>query len=962
MKHRKRLLSLLLCVCLLLSATTGLSYSAFAEEPSPSDFSFFYDVIDGEKKFIVVFGMEGPVTGGVLEIPPKINGYTVKEIGWNAFRDRPGLRELILPDTVAYIGGSAFENCQNLKTVKLSNGLEVIDNGAFAGCASLEAIELPETLFRLEDRTFEGCASLKTAKLPAGLEIIQNSVFAWCEALEEIELPERLREIRYGAFEGCAALKSVAIPGAVEYIPEYAFAECGALESVTLSEGLRDIGSFAFVGCASLKDLTLPESLRGIGEQSFVDCASLEELAIPAGVDHIHPDAFPGCTSLATVTAAPDNRSYTAVDNVLYNKNMNAMIFYPAGKPDTAFTMPDATRSIDGRFAFDSAPLTELNLNHVDNIAPGAVAMSNIKKLTKAPDNRGIVIIDNVLYNDSGEFLLDYPGGLTATSFTVPEKVWNIEDSAFRGNQYLKKVVLPEGVTQIMNRAFKNAVVEEVNIPSTVRILDEAVFIDCANLKSAAIPDGVTAIPYAMFAGCVSLKQVTLPGSVTEIGDFAFAECETMEMPTLPERLETIGFGAFNNCLLLKKLDLPAGVRFIGKDAFADTPWFDALPDGPVYLNNVLYIYKGEVPENTDFTVKDGTVMITEQAFAWQWGLTKLTVPDSVTTVGGEAFAGTRWFNEILPEGDVYIGKVFYGHKGEYTEKALKLKDGTVSVTPGAFRNMDRVETLELPASLAEVRDWELFDLRSLKEYRVAKGNETFSAENGVLYAEGGTALLSYPAQKADKAYQIPYGVERIAWRAFFNNEHLETLTVPAGLRNAEGAMENCPALKDVYYGGVRRTWDETPGSYSLLQRDTQLHVTHEDMFRDGGKTITVVPGCRVGDVIFTLNEGEGLPVNRPDGSPAEHFEDVRSGMTLTRKDGKKAALVLLGDTDGDGELTSADARNALRYSVRLDDPAQWQLAAAKVSGEENVTSADARLILRASVRLEDPNGWFCAA
>jgi hypothetical protein len=332
-----------------------------------------------------------------------------------------------------------------------------------------------------------------------------------------------------------------------------------------------------------------------------------------------------------------------------------------------------------------------------------------------------------------------------------------------------------------------------------------------------------------------------------------------------------------------------------------------------------------------------------------------------VEIVGNDAFTDTRWFNEVLPEGDVYIGKAYYSHKGPYEEKTMTLKEGTVTVTPGAFWNMDRVETLSIPASLKELRDWDMFDLRSLKAFTVAEDNETFASADGVLYTKDGERLLCYPPCKEDKAYEVPYGVVNIAWHAFRDNEHLETLTVHNTLRDCYEAMVNIPALKDVYYGGVRRTWDETSDSYNLLQNNAQLHCTHEDVFKETDPFIVVAAGARVGDVMFPLSEGAGLPVFRPGNGPVTPEDDVCSGMEITLRYKKKATLVILGDVDGDSQITSADARLALRYSVMLDDPAPWQLKASRVTGEEKPTSADARLILRASVSLENPMDWYRA-
>ena len=75
--------------------------------------------------------------------------------------------------------------------------------------------------------------------------------------------------------------------------------------------------------------------------------------------------------------------------------------------------------------------------------------------------------------------------------------------------------------------------------------------------------------------------------------------------------------------------------------------------------------------------------------------------------------------------------------------------------------------------------------------------------------------------------------------------------------------------------------------------------------------------------------------------------------LVLTSFSALSHAQRKLGDVDGDGKITSADARTTLRASVKLDKLTEEEMLAANVDGDSYVTSADARLILRASVKLE---------
>ena len=83
------------------------------------------------------------------------------------------------------------------------------------------------------------------------------------------------------------------------------------------------------------------------------------------------------------------------------------------------------------------------------------------------------------------------------------------------------------------------------------------------------------------------------------------------------------------------------------------------------------------------------------------------------------------------------------------------------------------------------------------------------------------------------------------------------------------------------------------------------------------------------------------------------------TGMKLTFNDGKTAVIVLKGDIDGNGTINAADARLALRASVKLESFDSAQTKAADIDGKTGVAAADARLILRASVKLENPADWF---
>lgn len=112
-----------------------------------------------------------------------------------------------------------------------------------------------------------------------------------------------------------------------------------------------------------------------------------------------------------------------------------------------------------------------------------------------------------------------------------------------------------------------------------------------------------------------------------------------------------------------------------------------------------------------------------------------------------------------------------------------------------------------------------------------------------------------------------------------------------------------------------------------------------------------IAPDQTAADILALA--GEGARIEREDGAEVQPGETVGSGMVLVKPDGTREVIVIKGDNDGDGRVTAADARFALRVAVGLETPNEWQLKACLVTGGETVTAADARAILRAAVGLE---------
>ena len=288
---------LLLALCLSVVPTGALTAGSFS-----------YSLINNDTE-VSITGYSG--TGGVIEIPEKIDGKPVTKIGNYALQGNTDITGVRLPDSLKTIGMQAFCNCSELKTVESGEGLESIGYGSFSGCTSLASIDLPEGLTSIGSGAFFGCKSLASIDLPDGVTSIGSSAFYRCSLLESIILPDGVTEIGQVAFSECTKLKTVVFGKGIQSIGVSAFNGCSSLESALLPDGLTEIGKYAFDGCSGLKTVVFGSSLRMIDSLAFCACSSLEEIVLPDSLTTLDTNVFNSCYSLKTAVVGSGLTSLT---------------------------------------------------------------------------------------------------------------------------------------------------------------------------------------------------------------------------------------------------------------------------------------------------------------------------------------------------------------------------------------------------------------------------------------------------------------------------------------------------------------------------------------------------------------------------------------------------------------------------------------------------------------------------
>ena len=195
----KRLISLLVAVCMMITMLPLSAVTAFAADTSSSpdpeeivgDYKYAYKVNDGNATITEFLGPVGSANPNFydIKIPSELGGHPVTGLGEYSFAANPydghqgnplcsKIRSVTIPQSVTSIGKRAFDGCSALTTLSLGENVETIGGGAFFRCSSLSNITIPKKVKVIESgysgtpsfyRTFAYCSGLKYIILPAEL-------------------------------------------------------------------------------------------------------------------------------------------------------------------------------------------------------------------------------------------------------------------------------------------------------------------------------------------------------------------------------------------------------------------------------------------------------------------------------------------------------------------------------------------------------------------------------------------------------------------------------------------------------------------------------------------------------------------------------------------------------------------------------------------------------------------------
>lgn len=445
----------------------------------------------------------------------------------------------------------------------------------------------------------------------------------------------------------------------------------------------------------------------------------------------------------------------------------------------------------------------------------------------------------------------------------------------------IPQMVQRQPVTVIGTEAFMGSYsFDSVQIPSSVRRIEEGAFRACYNLKQVTTTDNLRYIGAEAFFAC-PMETISLPSSLEVIGWRAFAATKLTQI-AVPENVSLLGTGTFYGCQALTAIDVAEGNRH-----------FQSV-DGVLFSADGKTLLSYPAGKGSSYTVPAGTEILAAESFRWCEALTDVTIPEGVTKIAPLAFCDTLNLTAInLPASLQTIGSAAFG-------KGL----GSVSVS---------TVDIQLGQNLVWIGD-EAFNGYLVTGFTVEEGNQHYSAQGAYLMNASGTELIRVANQLQGVA-TVPEPVNHIATGAFTECSALTEVVLPDSVTSIAAYADLPKTLEKLTVGAGVLNWNNLNKCADI--RDIQLssdnpnyavvdgniydkNVTKLYLFRSQATTYTM-PDTVTEIVSGTFAGAGSLPLERivlsanlstmPDGAfgacaTLTEIACPESNQTYTTKDG----------------------------------------------------------------------------
>lgn len=434
-------------------------------------------------------------------------------------------------------------------------------------------------------------------------------------------------------------------------------------------------------------------------------------------------------------------------------------------------------------------------------------------------------------------------------SLTIPDSVTTLQNRICSGCTSLREVWLPSGLTVIPDETFDGcSSLRTVNFPDTLKEIRSDAFCGTA-LTEFIAPDSLTAIWSYAFKDCAGLATVEL-NDVRKLSTGVFQNCTELESIRLPDSIAELSDHIFDGCASLSKIDMPDNDNPIAVSftVFDGTAYYDDpsnWENGVLYADGYLITVNKDFASLTEYTVKEDTVVIADNAFSpvgYSSKLKKMTLPDGLYRIGKSAFSKLFALTEInIPDSVRVIGYAAFQSTGldnenNYTDGGLYVGNWLVAVENAAMSSFT-------------VRDGTI----------------------GVADGKSDTSLFPTKAQKKVEKLTLPESLKYIGLRSFARLK-ITDLNLPSGLLTlGDSAFAGCSYLKTVNLGDC-----------------SALKSIGDEVFKEAAIPEITIPESivSVGELVFNQNSVD-LTIRcevpeRPESWDENWSYSYKSGVNIT--------------------------------------------------------------------------------